>query len=202
METKMNIKIEKVGEKAQISSPYNPDFVKKIKAAGGKWSGADKVWEIDARAIETAREICRDVYGADDTYTETVTLRVETLMDMDALHGPVVIAGRAVASAKGRDSGARIGDGVSFAAGKPTSGGSVKNWRTVIRSGAVIDLFDIPLAAAEKEVTAPALDYLGSPLYTAKVVKDQQEDTSALLAERERLMARLSEIDALIGDAK
>jgi hypothetical protein len=196
----MNIKINTVGEKIQIDSMYNPDFVKKIKAAGGKWNTEMKVWEMDSRAIETARKICRDVYGMDDMGGETVTLRVKVLEDINAFTSPVVIAGRVVATAWGRDSGAKIGDGVSFIEKSPDSGGSVKNWVTTVPKDAVIDLFDIPLCIAEKSVDNPTMKY-DFPLYAAEI-KDAQTDKVALLAERERLMARLSEINALVGDTK
>lgn len=54
------MKITNLGNgRIAIDSPYNPDFVRRIKKAGGKWDPANKVWETDERSIETVREIMR-----------------------------------------------------------------------------------------------------------------------------------------------
>ena len=41
------IKIEVENGRANIYTPYNPDFVRKIKGVGGsKWNSSEKYWSI------------------------------------------------------------------------------------------------------------------------------------------------------------
>ena len=54
-----------------------------------------------------------------------------------------------MARAYGRDSGAKIGEGVVFLEGGASSGGSVKNWYTTIKKGSVFEVRDVPRAKAE-----------------------------------------------------
>lgn len=62
---------------------------------------------------------------------------------------PLQIGSLTLARAFGRDSGARLGDGVAHLAGpKPRSGGSVKNWRTVIPGGCLLAVYNVPRAMA------------------------------------------------------
>ncbi len=106
--------------------------------------------------------------------------------------GPVVLFGRTVASAHGRDSGAKIGEGVCFEAGGCTSGGSVKNWYTVIESGSVLTIYDVPRRAAEEK--------LGwSDSYGSFEIVEAADPLAGLKAEKEALLKRLAEIDAILG---
>lgn len=139
--------------KIAIETPYNRDFVTRIKQAGGRWDASRRVWTCDAREIETVRQIMRDVYGRDDMPQEVVSVRVTVGENRIAEHcGPVVLFGRTVASAYGRDSGAKVGEGVSFAAGGARSSGSVKNWYTVVEPGSIITIHDVPKMAVEQRL--------------------------------------------------
>ena len=208
---KISISITELDGNIFIASPYNPDFVSRIKVAGAKWDASGKTWVMDTRAIETAREILRDVYGEDDRGGERVTVRVTVGEDaLEKLQCPVVILGRTVASAQGRDSGARIGEGVSFIRDAPSSGGSVKNWRTIVPAGSVFDLYDVPLAAAQAALDAQKEEplrhkyssYGDGVIYSIEAIAPAAPatlDRDALTAERERLAARIAEIDKLLG---
>ena len=58
--------------------------------------------------------------------------------------GPVTIFGRVVARAYGRDSAARIGEGVVFVKGKAFSRCDHKGWRTVVGEGSVVRMGGVP----------------------------------------------------------
>ena len=189
------IKIIEVNGKISIDSPYNPDFVKRIKVAGGKWNPDTKQWTMDARSIETAREILREIYGEDDRGGDKVTVRVTIgKEDYNTACGPAVILGRVIARAQGRDTGAKVGDGVSFVKGAPTSGGSMKYWKTVLPAGSIFEIYDVPAVAVET-----ALASQNEAMYTVEAVDMNAPDIEALKAERERLAARIAEIDAIIN---
>lgn len=133
----------------------------------------------------------REVYGRDDQpVAETVDVELTFAEDVSEWHGPVTLLGRAIASASGRDSGARIGEGTMFIAGKPTSGGSVKNWYTIVPAGCVVKLMKLPKLATENTEMPEGV--------TMRII-GSEIDRAALEAEREKLLARIAEIDALLG---
>lgn len=179
--------------KISIHTPYNPGFNSRIKKAGARWNAAEKAWETDERNIETVRSIMREVYGQDDTPQETVTVKVtvgEYSITVDK--GPVVLFGRTVASARGRDSGARLGDGVSFEKGNCRSSGSMKNWDTKVDAGSVFTIYDVPRLAVEQRLGWD--DDYG----TFEVVDEGARNLDALKAEKEALLKRLAEIEELL----
>lgn len=176
-----------------IDTPYNPDFVKRVKVIGARWDGSKKVWTTDERNIDVVRAAMREVYGMDDRPAKLVSVRVTLAEDLEAFRAPVMLFGRAVASAFGRDSGAKVGDGVAFEAGAPKSGGSVKNWYTYIPAGAVILIHDVPETAIQEQ-----LDW-DDANGTFEVVTNATIDRVALAKEKEAILARLAEIDALLA---
>lgn len=198
------IKIEKVAEdRIAIYTPYNPQFVSKIKAAGARWNAADKAWTMHAANIDVAREILRAVYGRDDMPAadeKLVRVRVTALQNISADRGPIVLLGRIIASARGRDSGARVGEGVAFIEGKPQSGGSVKNWTTNISEGSVFVVADVPTTLLGE------LDETGwrdQKLYQYEIIADDRdEQLRKLQARREELAAALADIEAQIAALK
>lgn len=173
-----------------VDTPYNPEFVRRIKQAGGRWDASRRVWICDARDIETVRQIMRDVYGRDDLPQEVVSVRVTVGGNrIEAYRGPVVLFGRTVASAYGRDSGAKVGEGVSFSAGGATSGGSMKNWYTIIRPGSVFTIHDVPKAAVEQKLGWH--DEYGTFEVLETVVDDDVADNPFAAYSTEDLLAEL-----------
>lgn len=102
--------------------------------------------------------------------------------------GPFVMLGRVLASAVGRDSGAKLGDGVRLRDGRVRSGGSIKNWLTVIDEGTELVVHDVPEAMADTYVkgtrtkTGVRVEFMPSVAVA---------DAAGLAAERERLAARI-----------
>ena len=64
---------------------------------------------------------------------------------------PVTLFGKVIYSALGRDSGMWPGENVSYIKGKAKSGGSVKNWRSVVEEGSVIILTNVNKNIFDKE---------------------------------------------------
>ena len=190
----MSITISKINGTISIVSPYHPAFITKIKNAGGKWNKSTKTWDIDERNLSLAREIMREVYGRDDQMSELVTVRVTLTNDVESLCNPVTIFGKIVASAWGRDSGARLGEGVCFEKGSPKSGGSMKNWRTIIPKNSVIVIHDVPKNAVENHIDF-CDDWGIVELIEVDFNADQKQ---ALLEEKEKLLKRLGEIENLL----
>ena len=187
----MNFEIKNLDDgKIAVYTPYNPEFVKRIKQAGGKWDGSS-AWVLDERSIDAARSIMQEVYGRDDRPIELVNVRVKTVEEISTWHGPVLLFGRVIGSAWGRDSGAKLGEGVSFEAGGVRSGGSVKNWDTVIKEGSILTIYDVPRAAVEQKTN-------WNDDYGTFEILETQPNREALLAERKSLVKRIAEIDGLL----
>lgn len=183
----MCMKIDVKDDKAFVFTPYNPQFVKEVKRIGGaRWMSIDKCWRVPADAVDAVREIMMDVYGESDLpCAEKVTVEIELEEGELEYRGPIVIFGKVIASAFGRDSGAKVGEDVVFVKGEPTSGGSMKNWTTVIPGGSVIRIRNVPVTALNDD-------------YPYDVIDDVKIDRAALEAERERLLKRLAEIEELL----
>lgn len=178
---------------ANVYTPYNPDFVKAIKGVGGaKWNGSEKYWSIPETAVEVAREIMIDVYGYSDVKeNETISLKVTFNEDVSEYRKDVVLFGKILAHAYGRDSGARIGDDVAYISGGATSGGSAKNWYSIVKEGSVIVLSNVNKniyenAEMQYDVTVEILE--------------TKNNRNQLLDEKKRLLKRIEEIDKLLQE--
>ena len=194
------VKVEKVqmtdGEKIKLVSPYHPDLPGQAKAMGGKFNGEKKCWYFDARDEARVRQLAIELFGTDgENNAETVTLRITFPQGYREHTDGVYVAGRCVARAWGRKTGAKLGEGVVLLKGNIDSGGSMRNWYTYIHPGSVFEIRDVPKAAAEKAVQA------SSEAMQVEIV-DSQVDIEALKAERERLLARIAEIDAILAANK
>lgn len=185
----MKIKIE--DGTAKVFTPYNPEFVRRIKTVGkAKWNGSEKCWQVSELAVEAVREIMMEVYGETDIPDcgEKISVRVKFVKEHDAFREAFTLFGKTIASAFGRDSGARTGDEAIFVQGAPRSGGSMKNWLTIIPKDCIVELHNVPKALVE------ANDDDGIEIQ----ILENKIDRTALLAEKENLLKRLAEIEELL----
>ena len=74
------ISIEQKDGKAYIRSPYNADFVRRIRLMGGKWDADSRRWVVCSDAVDAVRKIMMEIYGESDESPafETVTLKPST----------------------------------------------------------------------------------------------------------------------------
>lgn len=186
----MKITIE--AGKAKIFTQYNAEFIEKIKNIGGRrWNGADRCWEVPESEIETVRQYMTEVFGeTDQDEGERVTIKLTFNEDADAERNAVVIYGKTIARATGRDSGARVGDEATLISGSISSGGSMRNWRTTIKAGSVFKVRNIPKKALEMDTEYDI---------TTEILQETGIDIESLLEERDRLIARLDEIGELLA---
>lgn len=196
-----NINITINNGKANLYTPYNANFVAQIKHIGGaKWDSANRCWTIPADMVDEAREIMVSVYGYCDEQdsAETVTVEINTTDSLwSAERESITMFGKTVAQAWGRDTGAKVGADVAIISGKVGSNGSAKNWVSTVEAGSKIILKNVSKAIYEKEIEATLAKY-GKDC-TIKVI-DQNIDREALKAEKEKLMARLAEIEKLLAE--
>ena len=178
---------------ASVYTPYNKDFIAKIKAIGGrKWNAAEKCWMVPETEIDTVRQYMMDVYGETDQLddSEKVTVRVTFNKDAYAKCDGIVLFGKTIARAWGRDSGAKVGDEATFEKGSPKSGGSVRNWNTIIPEGSIVKI---------RNITRTALDLGCDYDIDVEEIKTVEIDKLALEEEKAKLLARLAEIEKLLA---
>lgn len=186
------IKIEVENGKAKLYTPYNAEFVKAVKNIGGaKWNGS--CWSVPEESLNAAREIMERIYGYSDiTPDETVTLRITCNEELFARCASVSIFGKTLAHAWGRDSGAKVGEDVSLISGEIRSGGSVKNWRSVVTEGSVFVLTNVNKRVYESFTNDENFD-ITVELLENKISK------SKLLEKKENLLKRIAEINEILN---
>ena len=197
------VKITNTGDgKITVVSPYNSIFVAEARRLGGKFQ--QEQWIFDARDESAVREACYRCYGDDGIRLHQVDIRITAPKGLFADKAPISILGRTVARAFGRDSGAKVGDGVVIEAGGFSSGGSAKNWGTRAEAGTTLILRDIS-AQLVKEYSGD--DLVIEVLAERKEVRvdddrrplvDLMAEAEQLTEERARIDARLAIIEAII----
>lgn len=186
------MKIEINENKAYVFTPYNKNFVSEIKKIGGaKWDQSRKAWCIPADAVEQARVIMKRVYGETDIPDggRKVSVQLTFKESFSADRSAITIFGKTVATAFGRDSGAKVGNDAIFTSGAPESGGSAKYWQTIVPEGSVVVLRDVP----ENMLKSEAI-----PDYISVEILEQRPNREQLEVERKKLLARIAEIDAML----
>src|SRR5687767_1149952 len=108
------------GKRADLASPYHPNFPSKARAMGGKWNASQATWTFDVRDIERVRSACLEVYGVDplaepDESPELVTVRLA--LDTRYYGSELWMFGRELVNRPGRDNGVRLGAGVVIISG-------------------------------------------------------------------------------------
>jgi hypothetical protein len=186
-----SIQIVREGNHLSIASPYHPGLPAGAKKLGGKWNRGEKVWIFDIQDEALVRDLYLSIYGEWDEPMDLVTVQVTVSDKIKEYAGSIYFGGREITRAYGRDSGAKIGDGVIITSGGFTSGGSVKNWAAVIQSGSVFEVRKFPRAMAEKIIQ--------DGWYGAEITILTGINRQSLKEERERLLNRIQEIDELLG---
>lgn len=183
------------GHRVVVRSPFHPDFPPAAHRLDGVFE--NPVWVFDVRDLERVRELCRALFGDDGTPQERVTLQVRCRSTWSADRAGLFLAGRAVARAFSRDSGARSEQGVVVLDGPGfDSGGSVRNWTTRAGEGTVFELRDVPLLAAKRVVADPPAQLSVTIQRGALELVSRR---AALEAEREQLLERLAQIERELG---
>lgn len=164
----------------------------KLKKLGCKWDGSQ--WVAPELAKDEAQAI-KDMF-----YTDMVIIEAKLLDDEDAMFkserwaykDAATVGGYIVATCSGRDDGAVVMDGVAVIDGAFGSGGSRKNYHINQRKNTTIRL----------QVSKASLDIIDEESkkygYTYKILSDNKPSHEQLIAEKQKLEARISEIDFIL----
>jgi hypothetical protein len=150
------IKLEIIDDQVKVTTPYNENFRRICRNMRGKWKKDENAWYIDDSLIDDIRDAMTEIFGTTGEFpVEYCSLRIKDYSTSEHC-GPVVLFGRTIARAKGRDSGARMGDDIVFISGSYNSGGSVKNWTTRV-DNATFEIQNFPVPTTEKEDVQKAI---------------------------------------------
>lgn len=187
----MSLKIERTDAHIIITSDYNTVFVHAARNLAGKFHDIKKSWYFDIRDEADVLEACYLAYGEDGIRSDKCNAKITMPNGHYADKGTINILGRPIARAFGRDGGAKVFDGVIIKQGGFDSGGSMKNWTTRALRDTVIILRDVshPLVLQEQ-------DRLAEEGLNIEILADI--NTQKLIEERERLLARLAEINTAL----
>lgn len=190
------IELKEVNGKIEVSTPYNADFVAELKKRIGtkKWDASNRVWIISKDDKAELLEILKEVFG----YTESQnseTCTVEIKLDGKVDKGAVIVNGILIAKAWGRDSGAKLGDGVTVIEGGFDSGGSRANWITDIDYDTIVRVKNFPVYGIDNPKTSEDVD-----IEWIRKVSDVKIDREKLLKEKQKLLDRLAEIEKLLEE--
>lgn len=175
-----------------VESPYNSEFVEGARNLAGKYNHG--YWHFDIRDEKDVRELCLRAYGTDGEIMNQCDIEITFKDDYWASKGPIILFGISIARAFGRDSGAKLGDGVKLVKGKFDSAGSMKNWGTSCEEGTVIVLRDVSKYLVDT-CTDPKLD-IKIISVNSNLEKTQEEE---LLIELNALWVREQEIIRQLG---
>lgn len=178
-----------------LVSPYNAEVSPAAKAIGGRWDGGSRHWHFDGRDEERVRELAREIFGTDgspEQEGDVVTFRW-SIGSYGTSKGDneLELAGRRVAYRRSSGEPVRLGEGVVIIEGGFTPGAGSNRYPALgPLPGTVLEVRDFPRAAVPTD----------DPKIT--IMDQGAVDVAALSAERDRLLARLAEIDAVLQAAQ
>lgn len=172
----------------KVQSDYNKDFIARARMLQGKWKAP--YWCFPEENKDELRELLLDVYGECDTLAEESTAYVTLEVSLDELSDgeSIRLDTMTLCRRQHRDYDVRLSDNVMLIKGGfPFSGGSMKNPRCCPQDGTVLRVKNVPMKIYERVREHEGVTLVGDI------------DRAKLVEERERLMARLAELDELLA---
>ena len=136
---KVQIKTGKESGNLYVFTPYNADFVKAVKRINGTWSATNRAWVVEPKMKEQLKKLLVEYYG-ETGEEQKRTYKITATRNHEEHLAPVTAGGLVIASARGRDTGAKVGEGVYMLEGDIDSTGSVKHWNTWVDEGSVFQV--------------------------------------------------------------
>lgn len=180
------IVVTELGGEITVRTPYLKGWPDRAKQLGGRWDG--KAWRFDSRDKPRVEELLSKFFGwVAEPSGETVTIRIPLAEAKCEYEQELHVAGRLVARRPSRDSRVQLGTGVVVVEGHFSGmGGSHKNPALGDVDDVVVELRDFPVEAIQR-IEIPH-----------QVMTEKTEQLVELRAERDRLQARIAELDAAI----
>ncbi|MBN8102838.1 hypothetical protein [Vibrio vulnificus] len=142
---KLSASVEAQAEQGIVSlkADYNSQLVKECRKLGGSWDKEQSAWIFPGFVANEVEEL-------DEIYNSApITVEITAIDEIREYGKGIEFLGCPLCRAFGRDSGARIDSDIALISGYATSGGSQKNWATVLNEDSVLRL-QVPSTILEK----------------------------------------------------
>lgn len=181
------------GDQVKVISPYNADFVAKCRNFRGKFKNG--AWWFDDSIIDYVREAMIEFYGTTgEVPFDNCILLVKDFTEYGSC-APVVLFGRTIAKAFGRDSGARLGEDIIFISGEYESSGSAKNWTTRV-ANATFEIHNFPVPSLDLPEVKAAIEAGWCKVKKSK----KRRPTAEIEAEINLLKVRVKELETELNE--
>ena len=156
----MSIRIEmnESKDKAYIFSPYNKEFIKRIKkeVRSARWDKLKNAWTVSPDDLVAARIVMKSIYGYTDLEPLTKLLKIKVILDEDVYlfkkHAPIVMFGKTIAEGETYGWDAKLSEDVIFLEGMARCGGmNYTNQGTEIEGPAVFTVRNVPEGAFNED---------------------------------------------------
>lgn len=132
-----------------VESPYDGDFIRRVKQIGGTWHRPD--WRVPAAAEEQLRALLWEIYGTDGTHKEEVTLHVHLDHAVPGRQKTLRIGPVVALEKMDRDRAPKVGPGCMMIVGELYDyGGSRANPHITHSEGAVLRVAGVPADLGRK----------------------------------------------------
>lgn len=185
----MKVKINREGNKLQITSPYNGAFVGRMRELNGKWNRDLKVWEVNEEYEDKVYEAILKIYRVDLTGIEEYMIVEYCAKDFEDRDKDDIRIGNIVTVYRpSRDSKVILRDTAIMEGEFDKSGGSVKH-------PAVFDRGEGYNVILRSTIYKKEYEKLSDEEKSKLTIIKKQDKKERLLNEKEILIKRLAEIE-------
>ena len=117
-----------------LRAEYNSILVDECRNLGGTWDKSQDAWIFPAY-VESEVESLDEIFNSDP-----IVIEITAIEEIYEYGKGIEFLGKPLCRAFERDSGARISTDIALLSGYATSGGSRKNWATILDEGTVLRL--------------------------------------------------------------
>lgn len=179
-----------------VTTSFNSEFVKKAKDLGGKWDAKNSEWIFDSTIEEYVKSLLLDIFGVTgESKYETCSLIIKNVT-LEQFNGGIELFGRTIARAFGRDTGAKLGEGIVWVSGTKDSGGSVKNWNTKIENG-TFEIQDFPVERIKFEDVQKAVAEGWCELKMVKKTRTTKEIMAEIAEHETKIIELKKELETI-----
>jgi len=150
-----SIKLERVGDKLKIITPYHDEFIEKARELHGKWEAG--AWWLDDSAIDFIRPVMLKLWNStgEEPYSECILLIKGYSASMSK--APIYLFGRKIAASHTNYGRPSLGRGIVFISGICRSAGTTKYWETQL-SDATFEIHHFPASGRELKKVKQAIE--------------------------------------------
>ncbi len=165
-----------------VITPYNPNFVADLKSRipNPEWDMNKRYWIVQSKYRDIVLELLRAHYGINGESVNNRTITIKSKLDIMESKKSVYFAGFPIVRAWGRDSGAKVCENAVMISGNIRSGGSVKNWLTIVEADSTFRVEIPETAIAESDSEWEVVD---------------SDEKTALIKLKDELLKQIAEID-------